>query len=575
MSLTLNQIKEILLNPTENKQAISNAVIHEERVKFHTEQTINGKYRKRGALNDYLNWVRGLLPSDKFTLFLHLFRYPVKTTILTDKIFNSFSRVFDSNNKIEQVDFVNPDLKVDYEEFNANFLRKWETEGIEVLKSRVNSIMVIDLPELQTTDKPEPYLSFVNIDSVIDISMIDESSIEWIIYRGVDNEVIVLCDKYYRVLEMKNGSITEIKSVKLEEYHDLGSTPAKFFWSTPLSYDNPILKKSPISSHLGSLDWTLFFSMSKRHLDTYAPFPILSGFQEDCDFSAENGDTCDNGFVKDQNGFYYPNRADGDSSLKKCPICSERNSLAGAGSYIEVPVPDESNGNVDLRNPVSITTVPRENLNFVTDEAMRLDLEIYQDVTGDLGTTINTQAINSDQVFSFFESQRQKLMPIKINFEIAIKWVNESICKLRYGDDFIGYSIDLGNELYLIDQKVLLNVYTNSKKDGLSSIILDELEDQFNQTKYKNNLSKLSRIKILNHLDPLRHKTSEEASKMYSEGIINYETYYLKSNFSSLIMQFERENMDILMFGSLLNFNQKVNRIKDILLSYIPSRILN
>ena len=206
---------------------------------------------------------------------------------------------------------------------------------------------------------------------------------------------------------------------------------------------------------------------------------------------------------------------------------------------------------------------------------MRLDLEIYQDVTGDLGTTINTQAINSDQVFSFFESQRQKLMPIKINFEIAIKWVNESICKLRYGDDFIGYSIDLGNELYLIDQKVLLNVYTNSKKDGLSSIILDELEDQFNQTKYKNNLSKLSRIKILNHLDPLRHKTSEEASKMYSEGIINYETYYLKSNFSSLVMQFERENMDILMFGSLLNFNQKVNRIKDILLSYIPSRILN
>ena len=139
----------------------------------------------------------------------------------------------------------------------------------------------------------------------------------------------------------------------------------------------------------------------------------------------------------------------------------------------------------------------------------------------------------------------------------------------------IGYSIDLGNELYLIDQKVLLNVYTNSKKDGLSSIILDELEDQFNQTKYKNNLSKLSRIKILNHLDPLRHKTSEEASKMYSEGIINYETYYLKSNFSSLVMQFERENMDILMFGSLLNFNQKVNRIKDILLSYIPSRILN
>lgn len=570
MSLTLEQIREILLTPTSNKLTISEAIKHEERVKFHTQQTINGNYRRRGALNDYLSWVRGLLPADKFTLFLHLFRYPVKTTILSESIFSSFGRVFDSNNKVEQVDFSDPDLKVDWESFNTDFLRKWETEGLEVLKSRVNSVMVIDLSIDQLTERPEPYFYFLDIGSVVDISM-NGNDIEWIMFRQSDNRVVALCDKYYRVLEMKEGSSTEVKMLILEEGHDLGSTPAKFFWETPISYEKPVIKKSPITPYLGNFDWSLFFSMSKRHLDTYAPFPILSGFEEDCDYSAENGDTCENGFLKDQNGFYYPNRAsgDGDSVLQKCPICSERNSLAGAGSYIEVPVPDESNGNSDLRNPVSITTVPRENLDYVTDESIRLDLEIYQAITGDLGETINTQAINSDQVFSFFESQRQKLMPIKKNFEIAIKWVNESICKMRYGSSFIGYTIDLGNEFYLIDENVLLDIYNDSRKKGLSSVLLDELEDQYNATKYKNNLSKLSRINILNNLDPMRHKTVEDVSHMYEMGQISFEDFYLKTNFSSLVMRFERENMDVLIFGSLLDFNEKIRRIKEILVSYI------
>ena len=506
---------------------------------------------------------------------MHLFRYPVKTTILSESIFSNFSRIFDSNNKVDQIHFLDPNLKENWDEYNATGLRIWETEGMEALKSKINSVMVVDLDSEQKTDDPAPYFYFLEIGSVIDISM-KGNDIDWIIFRQSEDEFVVICDMYYRVLKMREGSTTKIEGIILESSHGLSYTPARFFWETPINYDKPIVKKSPITPYLGDFDWYLFFNMSKRHLDTYAPFPILSGFEEDCDYSAENGDSCDNGFLKDANGFYYPNRTDSnESALQQCPICASRNQLAGAGSYIAVPIPDEANGNVDLRNPVSITTVPRENLDYVTEEALRLGLDIYQAITGDLGETINTQAINSDQVFSFFDSQKQKLMPIKRNFEMAIKWVNETVCQLRYGDSFTSYSVDLGNDFYLVDENILLDLYTKSKKEGLSGVFLDELQDQYNDTKYKNNPSKLARIKVLNNIDPMRHKSMVEVSEMYGLGQITYVDFFLKINFSSLVMRFERENMDVLVFGNMLSFDEKIKRIKDILESYINQNTLN
>jgi len=570
MSLTIDQIREILRNPTNSKRRISRAIDHESRVKFHTQQTVDGTYRDRGALNRYLNWVRGLLPVDKFNIFLHLFRYPVKTTILSDKIFANYSKVFESSNKIEQIDFMNPDLNEDWDDFKFDIFRRWETEGMEVLKSRINAVMIVDLEVEQVTERPSPYFYFLDIDSVLDISM-NGSVIEWIIFQQSEDYISVLCDGYYRLFKMQDGSKTEIDRIEIENPHDLGSTPAQFFWETPIDYDEPIVKKSPITPYLGDFDWSLFFSMSKRHLDTYAPFPILSGFEEDCDYSAENGDTCEGGFLKDQNGFYYPNRTsgNGDNGLQKCPVCSKRNALAGAGSYIEVPVPDEANGNVDLRNPVSITTVPRENLDYVTEEADRLELQIYQSITGDLGGTLNTQAINTDQVFSFFEGQKQKLIPIKRNFETAIRWVTSTMCKLRYGSSFDKYTVDLGTDFFLIDENLLLTLYTKAKDSGLSSVFLDELQNQYNDTKYKNNPSKLQRINILNNVDPFRHKTSAEVTEMYAANQITYEDFFLKINFSSLLLRFERENMDVLTFGEFIPFAQKIQNIKDTLVSYI------
>jgi hypothetical protein len=76
----------------------------------------------------------------------------------------------------------------------------------------------------------------------------------------------------------------------------------------------------------------------------------------------------------------------------------------------------------------------------------------------------------------------------------------------------------------------------------------------------------LNRVNILLNLEPYRHLTTKEAQSL---GVFDDKELILKANFSSLIQRFERENTLITDFGSGINFNEKINRIKNTLLSYI------
>lgn len=82
MALELNQIKQILQKPTK-RQTIQKAVNMQRRLRFHTETNV--------AVSDinqpttiFLDWVRQLLPKDKFNIFLHLFKFPLPTPAVVD-----------------------------------------------------------------------------------------------------------------------------------------------------------------------------------------------------------------------------------------------------------------------------------------------------------------------------------------------------------------------------------------------------------------------------------------------------------------------------------------------------------
>lgn len=567
MALDLNQIKQILQKPTK-RQLIQKAVNLQQRLRFHTEANI--------AVSDinqpttiFLDWVRSLLPTDKFNIFLQLFKFPLPTPAVVEDVYRELGRVFDSRNSSSSYQFTDPELAEDWAHYKKSSLNEpevWKTTGWKRMQTSPNSILVVDLPSVQTSTRPEPYFYWLEIDAVIDyqVSQRDNNLFDWLVFKQPDNKVAVFDDTYIRVYQLNEKN--EIQSLVSEANHDLGYCPARFFWSAPLNEKNKDLKQNPITKELSNLDWYLFFSLSKQHLDLYAPYPIYSAYEADCNFeNNETGDYCDGGFLRNSKGEF---KILSGGAVEKCPCCSEKR-IAGPGSFLEVPIPNQSEGVTDMRNPVQITTIDRESLDYNVKECVRLKNEIVVSVVGSGGNVSEKEAINETQVAANFESKTSVLNALKTNFEQAQKFIEDTICKLRYGAAFLSSSVSWGTEFYIFTVAELYSKYQQAKQNGASNSELDAISQQILEVEYRNNPLVLQRMLILKQLEPYPHKTLAEVLQLYEKELLAENLVRLKINFSSLVDRFERENINIIEFASNKPLREKVNIISNKLLEYV------
>ena len=574
MPYTAEQIRE-RVKRSEGAASLAKAKMHQSRIKFHSVKrvtTFNSPYISI-PLTQFLAMVENILPHDKFVLFKALFRYPVKTNEITDVCFDKLSRIFHGANPLFNYDFSVPEDAQDWEDYRHKELREpevWRTKGWEFFKSEINSVLIVDLEREQKGPRPEPYFYWLPIEAVIAYKANPDTGVmDYIVYRHKD-KIIVLDDGSYRVWndERHTGQIEG--EPELETPHDLGYCPARFFWNTPLSLDDPDVKESPLSAVLESLDWFMFFAISKKQLDLMGAYPILSGYEQDCDYSnAENGDYCDGGFLRDKQGRY---RLDPAGLLLRCPKCGNKR-IIGAGSFVEIPIPSETENVPDLRNPVQLLQVDRKALDYNVDEQKRLREEIITTVVGQDEIVTNRDAYNEQQVRANFESVTTVLRRIKAGMEQAQEWVDSTCCRLRYGSYFLGATIDYGTEFYLITADDLRKKYKTAKDAGASEAELDALQEQIIATEWRNDPSQLRRMKILSDLEPLRHLTKEEAMAAYKEGLVDADSFRVKLAFPSLIRRFERENTNIVEFGSALPYDKKISIIADTLKGYLPAEV--
>ena len=567
MALELSQIKQILQKPTK-RTLIQKAINMQRRLRFHTETNI--------AISDinqpttiFLDWVSHLLPKDKYNTFLQLFKYPLSTPSIVEDVYRELERVFYSRNSSSSYQFTDSELAEDWARYRKSKLNEpeiWKTTGWKRMQVSPNSILIVDLPVVQTTSRPEPYFYWLEIDAIIDyeISKNDVNRFNWLVFKQPENRIAVFDELSIRVFQLNEK--LEIQGLISEARHDLGYCPARFFWSTQLNEKNKDLKKNPITKELSNLDWYLFFSISKQHLDLYAPYPIYSAYEADCDFeNNETGDYCDGGFLRNANGEY---KLLNDGSVERCPCCSEKR-VAGPGSFIEVPIPNQNEGLADMRNPVQITTIDKDSLDYNVKECERLKDEIIISVVGSDGTVSEKEAINETQVSANFESKTSVLNALKTNFEQAQKFVEDTICKLRYGNAFISSSISWGTEFYVFTVTELYAKYKQAKDNGASNSELDAISQQILEVEYRNNPLVLQRMLILKQLEPYPHKTQAEVLSLYEKGLLNEDKVKLKINFTSLIDRFERENINIIEFASNMTMREKIDIINNKLLEYV------
>ncbi|MGL5957067.1 MAG: hypothetical protein ACRCZZ_00430, partial [Phocaeicola sp.] len=312
--------------------------------------------------NVFLEWVKTLIPKDKYAVFVSLFKFPTPNIQLTNTIYQELERVFDGKNPSFNYQFEESVCRDDWEYYRQEVLKEpdvWRTKGWAAVKTAINSILIVDLPEEQKSERPEPYFYFLGIENVIDYEC-EDGKLKWIAFKQDCERVAFIDEESYRTFKLDGANISDI----VERPHTLGYCPAKFFWESPLTRSMPDIKKSPLSPQLANLDWLLFFSTSKKHLDLYAPYPIYSTYEADCDFeNNETGDYCDGGYLRNQNKQY---KVLGNGVIEPCPICANKR-LAGVGSMIEIPVPN-SKDDADLRNPVQITTIDRTSLDYNVEE---------------------------------------------------------------------------------------------------------------------------------------------------------------------------------------------------------------
>ena len=567
MGLELNQIKQILQKPSK-RQVIQKAVNMQRRLRFHTETNI--------AVSDinqpttiFLDWVKHLLPKDKFNIFLQLFKFPLPTPDVVEDVYRELERVFYSRNSSSSYQFTDSELAEDWSQYKKNNLNEpevWKTTGWKRMQVSPNSILVVDLPQVQTSLRPEPYFYWLEIDAVIDYQTfrLDENQFEWLIFKQPEHRIAVFDDTSIRVYQLNEKN--EIQSLISDAKHDLGYCPARFFWSTQLNEKNKDLKKNPITKELSNLDWYLFFSISKQHLDLYAPYPIYSAYEADCNFeNNETGDYCDGGFLRNAKGEY---KILNDGTLEKCPCCSEKR-IAGPGSFLEVPIPNQTEGVADMRNPVQITTIDKDSLDYNVSECARLKNEIVISVVGSGGTVSEKEAINEMQVTANFESKTSVLNALKTNFELAQKFIEDTVCKLRYENAFISSSVNWGTEFYVFTVTELYSKYKQAKDNGASNSELDAISQQILEVEYRNNPLVLQRMLILKQLEPYPHKTLDEVLKLYEKKLIDEKLVKLKINFSTLVDKFERENINIIEFASNRPLREKIDIITNKLLEYV------
>ena len=570
-------VDEIRKKIAENKKnaVISRAKLHQMRIKFHTVKrvtTFNSPYISI-PLTQFLAMVENILPHDKFVLFKALFRYPIKTNEITDVCFDKLSRIFDGRNAAFNYQFVNSAQRDDWEQYRLTKLDEpnvWATKGWEFFKSEINSVLIVDVPREQKTERPEPYFYWLPIDDVITYEADPTTGqMKYIVFRRKD-EIVVLDDETYRVWDDDRHTGTIAGMPKVESPHDLGYCPARFFWDIPISIDDPDVKASPLSGVLESLDWFEFFHISKRQLDLMGAYPILSGYEQSCDFSnAENGDYCDGGFLRDKEGRY---RLDTAGLLMRCPKCGNKR-IVGAGSFIEIPVPNTDENQPDLRNPVQMLNVDRSALDYNVEEQKRLREEIITAVVGQDEIVTNRDAFNEQQVMANFESVTTVLNRIKKGFESAHKWVDETICRLRYGRYFISANISYGTEFYLYSQEELRKRYAAAKEAGASESELDMMQRQILETEFRNDPMQLRRMLILAELEPYRHLTRQEATELFEKGLISEEDFRIKLNFPAFVRRFERENTNILDFGVAISYAKKLDIINAELRKYAQEQI--
>jgi hypothetical protein len=573
MVLSLQQVKERIRTPA-SSSAILEAQLHENRIKFHTK-AVDREGKISPYFHTFIAWVTKLLPSDKVQSFRDMCILPLATTALCNSVFDEYEKMFTAQDSYFDVEMLDDTMAVEYKKYlqDIDIVKYFKTVAFRSYQTQPNCVFVVDLPAIQTTDRPRPYYYKVDVSNFHELELKRDYSgnerIALLIFKISDKKFIVIDDTSYRVMEeTEEGDSEGRKDYRLlsESFHNLGFVPATFLPKTPLYSDDEaaIVRKVQTSDNLGDLDWLLFFKVAARVYETYGPFPIMVMPEDSCEYTDAAGNICTSGVVS-----YM--KENGEVSSYACPACAKKNNFAGAGTIVEVPYPKTKDDPV-LPDAVKIIAPHIPSLDYIQKKIDFLEWEIYANCVGSADETVTKEAVNQKQVQVTVEGKRNVLLRIKRDFEATQKFLVDTMGKLMYGDYYLNCVVNYGEQFLLYTAKDIADQYKIFKEVGVSGYITAQKKKQLIQTEYRNNPYELKRAQLLDLLEPFSELSLSECVT-YQLDLKYPEKFLLKLDFAKFISRFELTNGDIVQWGMRLSTEKKIDTLTQKLIEYVKQSI--
>jgi hypothetical protein len=549
--MQLEELKQILKEKP-RKAEIQQAIELESKTRFFTDPAIDidnaGEYSYKftSKVQDRLN------NEDSFNNFKNNLSFPLKINEFLESVYSKLSNIWQGQNPYYDYSFTKDDL-TDYHEYIT--LDFFKTKAWNEFKTHHNSIILTDLPEDQQTEKPEPFNSFIRINSVVDI-VSNDNCIKHVVFV-LDNtkgkeKLAVIDNEVYQIFDYKDE---QLGSELLSSIHGLDRCPCVWLSQIDFNSKSNIIKANPISKSLGKVEDLQIIYTLKNILSPYAFYQFIVKYknQSSCDY--DNGEIyCVDGYLKykgTEQSVYKDART---NTLEKCPQC---NKTPGVGDIIAKPIPMSSD-EPDLKNVIEFVAPDTKIMEYGDKYISILEGDLFDNIVG-TDENLNPNENHNETAYKYnTEGQQDVIFRWKSMFENVISQTHDNILELRYGEIYESNSINLGTDFILAD---IHSLYT--EKEKLKELGLDTVFD-FNKTiinaKYQNNPEKKRRALVIDAFKPF-DESIDKVELSYKDGLINQKDYIKQKYLSEFINYFENEKISITQFEKDLT----IGKIKEVL----------
>ncbi|GAB4042608.1 hypothetical protein [Spirosoma litoris] len=497
------------------------------------------------------------------------FIWPPVSVELVDEIVDMASAVHHAEDRFIKLDFTDASLEADWEQFAEKAaIQQFITRNCHSsLFSRPNSLVVIDLPAIQVTPFPEPYVYLLALDRVRAIKALngpsDSGLLEFVWFDTDVPGVTALFDTVDITLFKQDatGKWQEITGSKVA--HNQPYCPVFKMWDD-VEDSNPLTSNTMLRPLLGLLDRLLFWDSGGESNDLASAFMMLWYLEKTTDTSkpAPPLQLGSPGLVQDirpvgtlDDGTPYAPVRQTVSNEPKAD-----NTIYGPGTTLPVPAP-QTKEDADMRPPAGFIAPQVENLKYIADKVVNLRQRIRQTATGyDGGST--AQPINETQVMQILERSRLIYQYLAEHYEVLTKRILDTVARYRYGAYFKGSAVSLGRRVSLLTGDQLITLYQAAKDAGLGAWLLEELTKQQQEYFARTDASRKLRFKVMRDLTDYPNLSPDE---LYNLGIntSDPEGYTIAVSLLGFIYRFERENdLSIEQFCNAPDYENRISQIK-------------